>query len=265
VKPRRDKNRRYQTNPGMAAVPAPLPALRKRLNVRVVVPPTMALYARVRSSARATGVCRGVVGDLSAAGMAVTVIEGGRFELPREGQDVTVELDFEGTAARVAGKVVRVGARQISIAYPVELRDETLNEELLSLIARVVTKRVDYMDARRFVHSLHARLAHRHFAGAGYLDLRVQVDAPAWWQVVFLEYLTSWSEAGGLETGILDRSYSTERPSDALAMRTGVTRHPAPWRSLLRLTHLIAGQCLLALPAHADCFALVQRTLAPAL
>src|SRR5262249_9591511 len=118
---------------------------------------------------------------------------------------------------------------------------------------------------RRYVESLNARLAHRTFSVAGYLDVRVQVEPPAWWQSVFLEYLTCWSEARGLETGILDRSYGAERASDAQALRSTVTRHEAPWRSLLRLTHLIAAQCQAALPGHGDCFALMQRTLAPAL
>jgi hypothetical protein len=261
------RDRRYSSNPGLKPVaPAPLPTLRKRMHVRVVVPPTVTLYARVKASANARAHHRAFVNDVSAAGMGLTIIEAGRYELLHEDQEITVDLDFEGTEARVAGRVVRVDANQhLSVAYPPEPRDATINYDLLALVAQVVTQNVDFVDGRRHAGSLRARLAHRHFSSAGYLDVHVQVDAPAWWQIVFLEYLASWSELDGFETGILDRSHSNQPPSDALAIRSNVTRHPAPWPSLLRLSNLIAGQCLAALPTHAADFALLQRTLAKAL
>jgi hypothetical protein len=261
----RRTDRRYQTNPNMRAVPAPLPALRKRMHVRVVIPTALTVYARIRARAGAGGACRGVVNDVSAAGMALAIIEGSRYELPHEGQEVVVELNFEGTEAEVVGRVVRVGARELSIAYPAEPKDETVPSDLLTLVARVVTSRIDFVDSRRHVESLRARLAHRHFSSAGYLDVRVQVAPPAWWQAVFLEYLASWSEAGGLETGVIDRSYATEHADDALLVQPSVTRHARPWPALLRLAHLIATRCQAAAPTHADAFVLMQRTLAAAL
>jgi hypothetical protein len=259
----RPRDRRYQTNPKMRAV-TPLPELRKRVNVRVIIPPTITLYARIRNSVRATASYRAVVNDLSAAGMSLTVIEGGRYEMAHAGQDIVVDLDFEGAEARVAGRVVRVGAQQLSMSYPSEHEDDKVNHELLGLMARVVTRRIDFIDGRRFASHLAARLVHRHFTSAGYMDLRVQVESPSWWQLVFLEYVISWSDLDGLETGIIDRSLG-DRPGDALSVRGNLSRHPAPWRSLLRITNVIAGQCLAALPVHADCFQLVQRTVAPAL
>jgi hypothetical protein len=259
----RPRDRRYQTNPKMRVI-TPLPELRKRVNVRVIIPPTVTLYARVRNSARAAASYRAVVNDISAAGMSLTVIEGGRYELAGAGQDVVVDLDFEGSEARVAGRVVRVGAQQLSMTYPSELADDKINHELLGLIARVVTRRIDFLDARRYSGSLSARLLHRHFTSAGYMDVRVQVEPPSWWQVVFLEFVTSWSAVTGLETGLIDRSVG-DRPGDALAVRGNLTRHSAPWRSLLRITNVIAAQCLVVHPAHADCFQLVQRSLASAL
>src|SRR6266568_2525684 len=108
--------------------------------------------------------------------------------------------------ARVSGQVVRVGTHDLSIAYPAEPRDETVNQELLALVVSLVTRRIDHIDSHRFVENLTAHLAHHHFSDGGYLDVRVQVEPPAWWQVVFLEVLVSWSELGGLETGIIDRS-----------------------------------------------------------
>jgi len=243
----RPRDRRYQTNPGMPAVPTPLPALRQRTHVRVVVPNALTVYARVRTRASAPTGCRGVVTDISAGGLALTVIEGSRHELPTEGQDVVVDLNFEGTEAQVGGRVVRVGARELSVGFPAET-GEVVHEDLLALVARVVTSRVDLVDSRRHVDGLRARLAHRHFSGAGYLDVRVQVEPQAWWQTVFLEYLVAWSEAGGLETG-------------TIAPDGPVVRHERPWRSLARLALLIATRCQTALPAHADAFGLMQRTL----
>jgi len=239
--PRRDKVQRFQTLSPMSP-PAPTQALGARSHVRVTVPPGQTVYARLHPGARGVSVCRALVTDLSAGGLALSMTEG-RHDQPRAGQEVTVELELDGTEAMVSGRVVRVFARGLSIAYPAEPR-----RDLLAIIARLAARRLDFVDGHRHAAGLTARLSHRRFSSAGILDLRVQVETPSWWQAVFLEYLISWSEGDGLETAIFGRS--------------GVARDLVPRPALLQLGELIALHCRSALPAHAECFALIQRTVA---
>jgi hypothetical protein len=245
----------------MTEGPATLPTLGKRMHVRVLIPAAVRVYARVRSAGAVLGAARAVVTDVSAGGMAVTLIEGGRFELPSQGGEAEVVLDYEGEEATVTGRVVRISAPEVSFAFPPVGSDEALNLELVALIASVVTRRVELVDRRSGGSVLASQLTHRHFYGAGYLDLRVQTHEPAWWQAVFLEYLVSWNRKDSeVTTGFIDRSFSAERVVGPLAVRADVTRHPQPWPKLRKLAATIATKCSAALPAHADAFRLIKQT-----
>ena len=242
--------------------PAPLRTLTKRQRVRVVVPRTLAVYARVRAAGSTANGARCLVGDISAGGMSAVLMEGSTFDLPREGEEASVALEHEGEEASVNARVVRSSAQRVSLAFANGSGDARLNLPLLSLIARLVARRVDHVDHRRWAGALATRLTHRHFYGAGYLDVRVETGAPAWWQLVFLEYVVAWNEREGLlTTGTIDRSFSSERAADPLAVGPDVTRHPAPWPKLLQLASVIACHCTAAQPAHADAFELIQRIL----
>jgi hypothetical protein len=241
--------------------PATLPTLGKRQHVRVLIPATVHVYARVRSAAGVLGTVRGVVTDISAGGVAMHVTEGGRFDPPPPGSEAEVVIEHEGEEATVAGRVVRLAPRDVSFAFAPVARNEDVNLELLSLIGSVVTRRVELVDRRSAGRSLASKLTHRHFYGAGYLDLRVQTEAPGWWQVVFLEYLVAWSgRDGALVTGTIDRSFSAERAGDPLAVRPSVTRHAEPWPKLRKLAAGLAQKCSMALPEHTDAFRMIRRT-----
>jgi hypothetical protein len=245
--------------------PAPLPMLGKRRHVRVLIAPAVRVYATVRASGAVLGAARGVVSDISAGGMAVNLIEGGRFELPPPGSDAQVEIDFEGEEVKVTGTVVRTSAQELSFAFPPAHTDQDLDVELLGLIASIVTRRVELVDRRVAAARLASKLTHRHFYGAGYLDLRVQTEEPAWWQLVFLENLVSWNRrdgAGQVSTGHIDRSFSAENANDAIAVSPNVTRHAQPWPKLRKLAARIATKCAATLPAHADAFELIKQTVA---
>jgi hypothetical protein len=242
-------------------VPASLAHLSRRSHVRVVVPRALPVFARLRAGLRGGSGCRGVVLDASAGGLATQIIEGGRIDLPAEGQEVKVDLDFEGSEAHVIGRAVRVRAQEVSLAFAPALDDDSQNVDYLELVGRLVTRRIELLDRRRLGEALVGRLRHQHFTADGTLDVRVHTAAPSWWQLVFLEYLVSWSEARGLETGVIDRSFSAERATDPLAAGPAVTRHAQPWRSLRRLGLRLAAQCHAALPAHGESFALIERTI----
>jgi hypothetical protein len=143
--------------------------------------------------------------------------------------------------------------------------DAELNLELLRVIASVATRRVELVD-RRGAGATADRRRHRHFHGAGYLDLRVQTREPAWWQAVFLEYMATWSarDGGGeVVTGTIDRSFSAERASDPLVVQPSVTLHPTPWPKLRKLAATIASRCATALPGHDAAFELIRSTAVP--
>jgi hypothetical protein len=246
--------------------PAPLPTLVKRQRVRVIVPRSLAVYARVRPLGRAGAGARCLVGDLSAGGMSAVLMEGSSFDLPREGEEAHVALEHDGEEASATARVVRSSAERVSLAFHPGAgggpADADLNLPLLALIARLVARRADHVDHHRWADALATKLTHRHFYGAGYLDVRVETASPAWWQVVFLEYVIAWSQrSGALTTGIIDRSFSSARATDPLAVGSDVARHATPWPRLLQLAAIIAGHCAAAQPAHADAFDLVQRTL----
>jgi len=242
--------------------PAPLPTLAKRQRVRVIIPRSQAVYARLRAAGSNGPGARCVVGDISAGGMSATLIEGSSFDLPREGFEAQVTLEHEGEEATVTARVVRSSAQRVSLAFPNGGGDDRLNLPLLSLIARLVAARVDHVDHRRWAKAMSSHLTHRHFYGAGYLDVRIETGPPAWWQVVFLEYVVAWSEReGAVTTGIIDRSFSSERASNPLAVQPDVTRHRSPWPKLLQLALVIATRCAAAQPSHADAFDFVQRIL----
>jgi PilZ domain-containing protein len=248
-----------------AMAAAPLPTLTRRVHVRVQLPPAVAVYARVHGRTGAGATMRGVCSDISAGGLAMRVIEGGRFEVPQEGHDVDVQVEYEGVEATTTGRVVRASTQQLSVAFARADRDEEMNVAMLSLMARVVTRRVETFDRARFAGSLAARRVHQHFYGAGYLDVRVQPEARPWWQAVFLDFLVVWSErTGKLETGVIDRSFAATKADDPLSASAHVVRHAKPWRSLLEVASLIAARCVAAQPAHKASFALMQKTLAAA-
>jgi hypothetical protein len=242
--------------------PASLPLLGKRMHVRVLVPPAVRVYAQVRTALGALSSARGVVADLSAGGMLVQFIEGGRFDLPSEGGEAQVVLDYEGDEATVNARVVRASAREASFAFPEARHDAELNLELLTILASLVTRRIELVSRRAGVEGLASRLTHRHFYGAGHLDLRVETKEPAWWQAVFLEYLMSWSRKDGqLHTGTVDRSFSPERAADPMALRPNVTRHAEPWPKLRKLAGIVASKCSHSMAGHMDAFRLIKKSL----
>jgi hypothetical protein len=248
--------------PGPALAPSPLPTLAKRHHVRVPVPATVTLFARVRAPGSAGPGARCLVTDISAGGLSAALMEGARVDVPHEGQPAVASLEYEGEEAQVAARVVRAGAQQVSLAL--DAPADQLDLPLLSLIARLVARRIDFVDRARVGAAAARKLTHRHFYGAGYLDVRVETQAPAWWQIVFLEYLISWHERDAtVTTGVLDRAFSAERARDPLAVRAEVARHATPAPKLLALAAAIARHCAAAQPAQADAFELMARVLPP--
>jgi hypothetical protein len=236
-----------------AHVPLPgLDALRKRSQVRIRVPAEVQVFARLRARASGAGAWRGVVHDISSRGMAVDLIDGGSFDPPAEKEEVSADLEHEGHVTAVEGWVARVATRSVGVRFRrVAAHDDDVDTGLLALLVQLA--------ARGLVHVERSggRPGPEHFYGPGHLDVRIALEPPAWWQLVFLEFVVSWSEDGGLSTATTDKSFAFA--ADALAAESHVVRHERPWRSLCKLAVHAAVQCAAAQPRHADAFALVQR------
>lgn len=242
---------------------ATLPTLTKRAHVRLFLPPSVRIYARVRHAGQGGLGARGMVSDISVGGMALSLTEGMRFELPGEGQEVMLELNHDGGEASIRGRVVRSSTQQLSVAFPPVNADRDVNGELLALIARVVTRQIDPIERAglRPGPGVANRLRYQRFHGSGYLDVHVQTTAPAWWQIVFLDYMISWSEGDGVQTGTIDRSTTAQLQQNPLRVSTNLVRHPRPWTSLKEVAVLIASRCAASLPEHAGAFAAISRVL----
>ena len=234
------------------------PALAKRAHVRVVLPPEVRVYCRVRHAGSTVAGARGMVSDISVGGLALTMTEGMRFEPPRGGSEVHLELDYGGGEAQARARVVRAAAQQMSVAFSDVSRDRDLNGDLLSLLARIVTRRVDHLDRGPFSHALQHPFTHERFHGAGYLDIRV---APTWWQMVFLDYVISWSQGGAVTTGSVDRSTAAALPADPLRVQPMLRLHDQPWVSLKKVANMIAARCAAVLPDHLGSFNIIARAL----
>jgi hypothetical protein len=241
--------------------PVSLRTLGKRAHIRVVVPPSVVVYARLRKAGSTGAPIRCVLSDISAGGAALSLTEGMRFDLPGEGQEVQVELDFDGGEAQTRGRVVRSAARELSLTFPGATSDEDMNVGLLSLIARLVTRRVEHLDRRRFAGALRSRLLHEQFQGSGHLEVRVQTAPPAWWQIVFLDYLVQWREGGAIETGVVDRASGAQLGDDPLRASSTLLRHQRPWTSLRRVAAVVVSRCAAAQPEFAPSFASMSRHL----
>jgi hypothetical protein len=251
------------TNQRGASFPT-LQKVSRRDHARVVLSPSDPVYARVRSRTTAA-TTRGVVVDLSAGGMGAQIVADGRIETPQDREEVTVHLEYEGVEAMALGRVVRTSLGDLSVRFNPATTDDMLNRELLALLAHVVTRRMERVDTERFAQVLPTAFAHEHFFGGGYLDVRIQAreaaGVPAWWQIVFLEYLVRWSAEEGLATGLLRRAVIADRAVDVLPFAPTVTSHPAPWSALLQLAGVIAHRGLLVASDQAESFRFVLGTL----
>jgi c-di-GMP-binding flagellar brake protein YcgR len=56
--------------------------LAKRMHVRVVVPPSVTVFALVRPTASSRAAARGTVIDIGAGGISLLLLEGSRFDVP---------------------------------------------------------------------------------------------------------------------------------------------------------------------------------------
>jgi hypothetical protein len=247
-------------HPSQLKIPASLPNLSKRTRTRVVVPPGVVVHARFNTGPRGSISWRGLVNDLSAAGLGAALTEGPRGLAPEEGQRVVAELNLDGTEVAVEGHVKRVGARTIAVVFTPAQQGEEQSVPLLALLAQLLTRRIELLGPRG-QRTGAARLGHQHFYGSGPLNLRVQADGPAWWELSFLDYLVSWSEETGLRTGEVDRAFSVTRATDPLAAGPRISRHASPWRSLRQVGCLIAAKARRALPEQATSLDLVERVL----
>jgi hypothetical protein len=245
----------------------------QRLHVRVVVPPGVAVHARFKTGALGSFLCRGLVSDLSAAGLSASITDGHRGAMPDEGHEVAAELEVDGVEALVTGAVHRVGVRHLTLSFLLEQRDGCPNLSVLLPIACLLTRRVDPVTGPAG-RSLESRLGHQHFRGDGPLGLRVRTRSPSWWELSFLDFLVRWSEspgrvAGGresgletgVETGVILRSSPPGSGFEPLPAGPAFIGHPLPWRSLLEATRLIASRSRAALPGYAAAFDLIEHTL----
>ena len=200
-----------------------LPNFAKRSSVRVVVPSTIPTYCTIQRRGRTSGGQRGLVRDLSAAGLSMHIFDNLGEPFP-EGEAISGRVDSAGATAVFSGEVIRASRNEVGIRFT-HAADELFNMQLLMLIMRIVTGKIQYADRGTARGALRHELTHKHFYGPGYLDVRVQRSSPAWWQVVFLEYLCAWSEATGVSTGTIDRSIQNQR---TLQMSVNVTRDASP-------------------------------------
>jgi hypothetical protein len=229
---------------------ADLVTLAQRAHVRVALTGDLKVYARLKPRAGAGPGWRGVLRDVSTRGMGVDLVEAGRFDPPREGDELVAELEHEGTRATIEGVVTRAGTHVLGVRLRhTAAHDDEVDGGLLALLAHVAARRLARIERAA---------PPEHFVGPGQLDLRVDAGEPAWWQLVFLEFVVSWSGEEGLSTGLRPSRFAVD--ADALSEEAHLVRHERPWRSLCKMALQVAARCAAAQPRHAASFGLVEAT-----
>jgi hypothetical protein len=229
---------------------ASLDHLTKRIFSRVAVPARVVVYAELKLTGMIARL-RGLVVDISLGGMSVRLSDQ-LIEPLRAGAPVSCLVEYAGVSAAAEGVVARSSTGECGIRFSGV--DGGPDAMLLELMVRIVTRTVDHADCAGLSAVLSAPLTYEHFFSGGYLDIRIQRVPFGWWQLVFLEYLISWREGRGLESGVIEHGLQGARG-------VVVRRHAEPLPVIAKLARRIAVRCRERLPAHREAFLFVEASL----
>jgi hypothetical protein len=170
----------------------------RRAHTRVVVPRGAVVTAKLHPDGIRGDVLSAYVRDVSPGGVNVRLRDRPIYPL-RPGQNFRAHIDYEGFAVEIPCAVVRHSDVQVSLRYPFDAPDLADPDQLRlwTLLMRVCTESIDVVRPEDFA-GLRFPPIYRHYHQPGYLDMRIQRERPAWWQIVFLGLAVAWTEEGGV-------------------------------------------------------------------